>query len=66
MTSPFSFRQFVNYERLGALLYSLANAPAADEIEKLAEDLLETIKSGNRLIVFGNGGKRCGGISFCS
>ncbi len=51
-----TFNQFADYGRLAALLNSLSQTAAASEIDVLAEDLVETIKSGNRLIVFGNGG----------
>jgi D-sedoheptulose 7-phosphate isomerase len=51
-----TFSSFVDYNRLAKVLSTLPNSAAATEIEALADNLVTTIRSGKRLIVFGNGG----------
>jgi D-sedoheptulose 7-phosphate isomerase len=51
-----TFSSFADYTKLAGVLNSLKNSYAEAQIEELATNLVATIKSGNRLIVFGNGG----------
>lgn len=51
-----TFNTFADYRRLAQILMTLSNSEVASDIEDLACNLLATIKSGKRLIVFGNGG----------
>jgi D-sedoheptulose 7-phosphate isomerase len=51
-----TFGSFADYSRLAGILNSLTDSEVASDIENLANELVSSIKSGNRLIVFGNGG----------
>jgi D-sedoheptulose 7-phosphate isomerase len=51
-----TFSEFADYGRLARALIKMDNFPQKAELDQLGADLVRCISTGNKLIVFGNGG----------